>query len=55
MIKFCFRYDKALDALDKLIEMDETNSGLRKRRIAILIDQGQIVEAIKELVDYLKK
>lgn len=57
--KYCeyiiYRYDEALEILDSVIKMDETNSLARKRRVAILKAQGLIHEAIKELVDYLKK
>ncbi|XP_028026259.1 ER membrane protein complex subunit 2-like [Bombyx mandarina] len=49
------KFDEALELLDNIIKVDETNSAARKRRIAILKAQGYIVEAIKELVDYLKK
>ncbi|KAM3956286.1 ER membrane protein complex subunit 2 [Aphomia sociella] len=49
------KYDEALDILDNIIKADETNSAARKRRVAILKARGQITEAIKELVDYLKK
>ncbi|XP_053605272.1 ER membrane protein complex subunit 2-like [Plodia interpunctella] len=48
-------YDSALTHLDSMIKMDETNAALRKRRVAIFKAQGLIVEAVKELVDYLKK
>ncbi|KAF9820696.1 hypothetical protein SFRURICE_006718 [Spodoptera frugiperda] len=49
------KYDEALEVLDSIIKADETNSAARKRRVAILKAQGLISEAIKELVDYLKK
>ncbi|RVE44308.1 hypothetical protein evm_011032 [Chilo suppressalis] len=49
------KYDEALEILDYIIKADETNAPARKRRIAIFKAQGQITEAIKELVDYLKK
>ncbi|XP_063387230.1 ER membrane protein complex subunit 2-like [Cydia fagiglandana] len=49
------RYEEALELLDVIIKADETNAAARKRRVAILKAQGLIVEAIKELVDYLKK
>ncbi|KAH9628095.1 hypothetical protein HF086_018311 [Spodoptera exigua] len=49
------QYDEALEVLDGIIKADETNSAARKRRVAILKAQGLITEAIKELVDYLKK
>ncbi|KAF5286600.1 hypothetical protein FQR65_LT12509 [Abscondita terminalis] len=47
-------YDDALKVLDSLIKKDETNNAPRKRKIAILKAQGRTIEAIKELVDYLK-
>lgn len=49
------KYDEALEIYDEIIKTDETNAAARKRRIAILKAQGLIPEAIKELVDYLKK
>ncbi|XP_050349461.1 ER membrane protein complex subunit 2-A-like [Nymphalis io] len=49
------KYEEALDVLDNIIKTDETNSAARKRRVAILKAQGLIQEAIKELVEYLKK
>lgn len=55
MLIIFYRFDEALELLDNIIKVDETNSAARKRRIAILKAQGYIVEAIKELVDYLKK
>ncbi|XP_045449269.1 ER membrane protein complex subunit 2-A-like [Melitaea cinxia] len=49
------KYDEAMEVLDSIINADETNSAARKRRVAIFKAQGLIQEAIKELVDYLKK
>ncbi|XP_050429088.1 ER membrane protein complex subunit 2-like [Adelges cooleyi] len=49
------KYDEALEALDKLIKADETNAQTRKHKVAVLKAKCQISEAIKELVDYLKK
>nr|CAG4635036.1 EOG090X0CGE [Alona affinis] len=48
------RYDDALDILDSIIKKDETNAAPRKRKITIFKSQGMIIEAIKELTDYLK-
>lgn len=48
-------YEEAIRQYDDIIEDDETNTGARKRKIAILISQRKNVEAIKELCDYLKK
>lgn len=50
-----YRYEEALEVLDTIIKADETNAAARKRRVAILKAQGLVTEAIKELVDYLKK
>lgn len=47
--------DEAIRRYNEMIEFDETNTGARKRKIAILISQRKNVEAIKELCDYLKK
>lgn len=49
------RYDEALESLDKLIKADETNAQTRRHKVAILKAKCQISEAIKELVEYLKK
>ncbi|XP_045767332.1 ER membrane protein complex subunit 2-like [Maniola jurtina] len=49
------KYDEALELLDNIIKSDETNAAARKRRVCILKAQGLITDAIKELVDYLKK
>ena len=49
------RYDEALELLDQIIKRDETNAAPRKRRVAILKAKGKVLEAIRELNDYLKK
>lgn len=49
------QYDEAIRSYNEILEDDETNTGARKRKIAILISQKRYVEAIKELCDYLKK
>lgn len=49
------RYDEALAAYDELIKKDEANSLYYKRKIAILISQKKISDAIKEMCEYLKK
>ena len=49
------RHDEALKLYDEMIKKDETNSSFYKRKIAILISQDNIAEAIPELCDYLKK
>lgn len=48
-------YEEAIRCYNDMIDNDETNTGARKRKIAILIGQNKIVEAIKELCEYLKK
>lgn len=48
-------YEEATRHYNEMIEDDETNTGARKRKIAILISQRKNVEAIKELCEYLKK
>lgn len=48
------RYDDALDILDLIIKKDETNAAPRKRKVTIYKSQGMIIEAIKELTDYLR-
>lgn len=48
-------YEEAIRCYNEMIEDDETNTGPRKRKIAILISQRKNVEAIKELCEYLKK
>ncbi|RWS27989.1 ER membrane protein complex subunit 2-like protein, partial [Leptotrombidium deliense] len=49
------RYGEALEIYDEMIKKDESNSFLYKRKIAILIAQRKIPEAIKEMSDYLQK
>jgi len=48
------KYDEAIRRYDQIIEDDETNTGARKRKIAVLLSQNKNVEAIKELCEYLK-
>lgn len=48
------KYDEALKLLDSIIKADPTNSGARKRRVAVFKAQGKNAEAVKELADYLK-
>lgn len=47
-------YDEAVKVLNNIIEHDATNSGAKKRKIAILKAQGKNADAIKELAEYLK-
>ncbi|XP_053694785.1 ER membrane protein complex subunit 2-like [Sabethes cyaneus] len=49
------RYDDALDVLDIIIKMDETNAAPRKRKVAIFKAQGRTADAIRELCDYMKR
>nr|SVE84484.1 EOG090X0CGE [Daphnia pulex] len=48
------KYEHALDILDLIIKKDETNAASRKRKVTIYKSQGMIIEAIKELTDYLR-
>nr|SVE77226.1 EOG090X0CGE [Daphnia lumholtzi]SVE78467.1 EOG090X0CGE [Daphnia lumholtzi] len=48
------RYEDALDILELIIKKDETNAAPRKRKVTIYKSRGMIIEAIKELTDYLK-
>lgn len=43
-----------MDILDLIIKKDETNAASRKRKVTIYKSQGMIIEAIKELTDYLR-
>uniref|UniRef100_A0A914UJR3 ER membrane protein complex subunit 2 n=1 Tax=Plectus sambesii TaxID=2011161 RepID=A0A914UJR3_9BILA len=47
-------FEEALDIYDKLLEVDATNPVYRKRKIAVLLGQQKRVEAIEELIEYLK-
>ncbi|XP_030758342.1 ER membrane protein complex subunit 2-like [Sitophilus oryzae] len=47
-------FDNALDILNAIIKVDESNSAARKRKVAVFKAQGRIVDAIKELTEYLK-
>lgn len=49
------RYDEALEHLETILKVDETNTAARKRKICILKAKGKIPEAIKEMTDYLTK
>lgn len=49
------RYEDALNTYDDMIQKDESNPILYKRKIAILVAQKKIPEAIKYLTEYLKK
>jgi len=49
------RFDEAIKVYDEMIKNDESNAVLYKRKVAILIANKKIPEAIKELVEYLKK
>ena len=49
------RNEEALKLYDEMIKKDETNSLIYKRKIAILISEDRIADAIRDLCDYLKK
>ncbi|KAH7727187.1 hypothetical protein AAVH_05412 [Aphelenchoides avenae] len=46
-------YEDAAYLYDQLIKADETNTIYRKRKVAMLLAQGQRLEAIRELNEYL--
>lgn len=48
------RYEKALQIYDEILEDDETNALVRKRRISCIKSQNKVKEYINELNDYLK-
>ncbi|GIY94024.1 ER membrane protein complex subunit 2 [Caerostris extrusa] len=48
------RYDDALKLYDSILQHDESNSVIYKRKVAVLKAQNKIGEAVKELTDYLK-
>ncbi|XP_050704943.1 ER membrane protein complex subunit 2-like, partial [Eriocheir sinensis] len=48
------KFEEATDVYDSIIRQDETNSTARKRKVAVLRGQGRIIDAIKELTEYLK-
>lgn len=47
-------YETALDILNGIIKVDETNSAAWKRKVAVLKAQGKTVDVVKELTEYLK-
>jgi len=49
------RFEDAIQMYDQMILKDESNSLLYKRKIAILLAERRVPEAIKELCEYLKK
>ncbi|KAG8196762.1 hypothetical protein JTE90_014495 [Oedothorax gibbosus] len=49
------RYDDALTLYDSILQHDESNSVIYKRKVSVLKAQNKIPEAVKELTDYLKK
>ncbi|XP_055942275.1 ER membrane protein complex subunit 2-like isoform X2 [Argiope bruennichi] len=49
------RYDDALKLYESILQHDESNSVIYKRKVAVLKAQNKISEAVKELTDYLKK
>lgn len=48
------RHDEAMKLYDEMIKKDETNSLIHKRKIAILISQDKISQAISKLCTYLE-
>ena len=49
------RYDEAVKVYDDMIRADESSNFAYKRKIAVLIAMRRTPEAVKELVEYLKK
>jgi len=49
------RFDDALKLYESILQHDEANSVIYKRKVAVLKAQNKIPDAIKELSDYLKK
>uniref|UniRef100_H3A793 ER membrane protein complex subunit 2 n=1 Tax=Latimeria chalumnae TaxID=7897 RepID=H3A793_LATCH len=49
------RYDEAIKEYDAILKEDSTNTAARKRKIAIQKAQGNTVEAIRELNEYLEQ
>ncbi|XP_013782710.1 ER membrane protein complex subunit 2-like [Limulus polyphemus] len=49
------RYEEAMKLYDSILQTDEANSVIYKRKIALLKAQNRIPDAIKELTEYLKK
>ncbi|KAF2362472.1 Tetratricopeptide-like helical domain [Trinorchestia longiramus] len=48
------KYDDALNAYERIVREDETNSTAHKRCVAVLRGQRRYVDAIKKLNEYLK-
>ena len=48
-------WDNALKIYDVILDEDETNSAARKRKVAVLRQQGETQRAIAELNRYLKE
>lgn len=48
-------YEEAIRQYNDMIEIDDTNTCARKRKIAILVSQKRNTEAIRELCDYLRR
>lgn len=48
------KYDEAIKIYNELLEEDETNALIRKRKIACLKAQNKFKDYIQELVSYLK-
>ncbi|XP_075546395.1 ER membrane protein complex subunit 2-like isoform X2 [Dermacentor variabilis] len=49
------KYDEAFEQYDALLAQDEANSAVHKRRVAVLLSQQMVGEAVRELSDYLRR
>lgn len=49
------KYEEASMRYQALLGQDEANAGLHKRRVALLLSQNQVAEAVRELSDYLRR
>ncbi|KAL1416449.1 hypothetical protein MTO96_000729 [Rhipicephalus appendiculatus] len=48
-------YDEAFAQYEALLAQDEANAAVHKRRVAVLLSQQMVGEAVKELSDYLRR
>lgn len=53
IISCYYRYEEALDEYDKILEKHPNYAPVLKRKVSILKAQGKLVEAIKELNQFL--
>lgn len=49
------KYEEAAQCYESLLGQEEANAVVHKRRVALLLSQNQVAEAIRELSDYLKR